>query len=291
MEYWKYSLVFIFLNFHNLINYRVIAIVGGIESAKPPPDDPVVFVRLYSRDARVEGLRNVRTGLYSFLGIHYAKPPTGLNRFVRPEYERLAGDINATKFGVPCPQPHPYYPSMILGDENCLTLNVYSPKMPDGTGDGLPVILWIHGGGFRFGSAAQYGPNPLTAKNVILVPIQYRLGTFGLIGDGTRDFSGNVALFDMAAALRWVKEYISFFGGNPANIKVMGHGSGAAAAMYLAISHIPEDVSGVIAMSGNALTTYAIDKAPVQSVEDIARINKCTTYNETEILKCMREVS
>lgn len=286
---------FTFLFFISIIQLNVHrscvhAIVGGTKSAQPPPDDPVVFIRLYSRDARVEGLRNTRTGLYSFLGIRYARPPTGLNRFVRPEYERLAGDINATQFGSPCPQPNAYYPDKVIGNEDCLSLNVYSQKMPDGSDKGLPVILWIHGGGFRYGSAAQYGPMPLTSKNLIFVPIQYRLGTLGLIGDGTRDFSGNVALFDMAAALRWVKEYISFFGGDPNNIKVMGHGSGAAAAMYLAISQIPSDVSGVIAMSGNALTNYAIDKAPVQSVEDIARINQCGTYNETELLQCMRGV-
>lgn len=274
----------------NLHKSYVHAIVGGTKSAQPPLDDPVVFIRLYSRDARVEGLRNLHTGLYSFMGIRYARPPTGMNRFMRPEYERLSGDINATRFGSPCPQPNPYYPNIVIGNEDCLSLNVYSPKMPDGSEKGLPVILWIHGGGFRYGSAAQYGPTPLTSKNVIFVPIQYRLGTLGLIGDGTRDFSGNVALFDMAAALRWVKEYIKFFGGDPNNIKVMGHGSGAAAAMYLAISQIPNNVSGVIAMSGNALTNYAIDNAPVQTVEDIARINQCGTYNETEILRCMRQV-
>lgn len=288
----KLTYSFFFLIFINYVNgnARVKRVVGGIIAAPPPLDDPVVFVRLYSRDARVEGIRNTRTGLYSFLGIRYAEPPIGLNRFVRPEYRRLQGDINATLYGPPCPQPDAYNPNLIIGNEDCLLLNVYTPKMPDET-TGLPVIIWIHGGGFRFGSASQYGPDPLTYQNVIFVPIQYRLGTLGILGDGTMDFAGNVALFDMADALRWVKEYISFFGGNPKNIKVMGHGSGASSAMYLTTSRIPRDsISGVVAMSGNSLTQYAIDDEPVQTVKDIANINGCPTTNETEILRCMREV-
>jgi carboxylesterase type B len=71
----------------------------------------------------------------------------------------------------------------------------------------------------------------LVQNKVIFVPIQYRLGTLGILGDGSKEFGGNVALFDMHAALQWVKEYISFFGGDPKQIKIIGHGSGGSAAM------------------------------------------------------------
>lgn len=100
--------------------------------------------------------RNNRTGLYSFLGIRYADPPIGENRFMRPRYRRLAGDLNARMYPMPCPQPHPQNPNIIVGNEDCLILNVFTPRMPDET-IGLPVIVWIHGGGFRTGSANQYG--------------------------------------------------------------------------------------------------------------------------------------
>lgn len=217
---------------------RVKRIVGGQPAQAPPPDDPVVFARMYNRDARVEGFRNVRTGLYSFLGIRYANAPTAENRFTRPFYRRLEGDIAATKYGPPCPQPDQNNPMRVLGDEDCLLLNVFTPRMPDET-TGLPVYVWIHGGGFRYGSANQYGAEPLTQKGVLFVPVQYRLGSLGIIGERNKDFSGNLALFDMEAALRWVTEYISFFGGDPKQIKVIGHGSGAASAMYLTMSRIP----------------------------------------------------
>lgn len=95
------------------------------------------------------------TGLYSFLAIPYAHPPIGVERFRRPRFKRLEGDVNATVYGQPCPQPDPNT-GFIYGSEDCLWLNVFIPQMPDET-TGLPVIVWIHGGGYRFGSANQYG--------------------------------------------------------------------------------------------------------------------------------------
>lgn len=127
---------------------------------------------------------------------------------------------------------------------------------------------------------------------MIFVPIQYRLGTLGILGDGTTEFSGNAALFDMGAALRWVSEYISFFGGDPKQITIIGHGSGASAAMYLTTSPVPRDsISAVVAMSGSPYTQYAIDENPTQSVEEIAHIHNCAITNETILVSCLQSVS
>lgn len=125
------------------------------------------------------------------------------------------------------------------------------------------------------------------------MPIQYRLGSLGILGDGTTEFSGNAALFDMAAAMRWVHEYIHFFGGDPQQIVVMGQGSGAQAATYLTTTQMQsrEMVSGVVAMSGSAYTQNSIDNAPKQSSKEIIAINNCQRENETEIVKCLRQVS
>lgn len=114
----------------------------------------------------------------------------------------------------------------------------------------------------------------------------------GIIGDGSIEFSGNVALFDMIAACRWVREYISFFGGDPKQINIIGHGSGAVSAMHLSMSPISRDfIEGVVAMSGSAFTKYAIDDNPTQSVREIAEYNQCgSERNETDILKCLRQV-
>ncbi|KAM7353636.1 carboxylesterase 1E [Cochliomyia hominivorax] len=270
---------------------RVKRIVGGKHAKAPPPDDPVVFTRTYNRDARVEGFRNSVTKIYTFLGLHYAEPPTGANRYARPVYKRLEGDVNATQYGPPCIQPDPRFQNRIIGDEDCLLLNIYTPQMPDET-TGLPVIVWIHPGGFRYGSANQYDATPMAQQGVIVVAPQYRLGSLGIIGDGTKEFDGNLAIFDMSAALRWVNDYISHFGGDPKQIKVVGHGSGAASAMYLSMSRSARsasDITGVVAMSGTALSQYATDKEPVQSVQEVAEINGCPTTNEVEIVKCLRK--
>uniref|UniRef100_A0A182VYJ0 Carboxylesterase type B domain-containing protein n=1 Tax=Anopheles minimus TaxID=112268 RepID=A0A182VYJ0_9DIPT len=263
-------------------------IVGGIRSAIPPLDDPVVFVRTGGRAARVEGLRNRATGLYSFLGIRYAEPPTGQYRLTRPQYLHLSGDINATRYGPPCPQPKSDNPYRVIGNEDCLLLNIYTPQMPDET-TGLPVVVWIHGGGYRYGSASQYGAEPLTSNGVIFVPIQYRLGSFGMMGDGSRELAGNLALLDMATAVRWVKDYIAWFGGDPAQIKLIGHGSGASAAMLLASATVARSsVSGVVAMSGSSVQPNAYEQEPFDTYKEATMRHRCASGNETEVLKCLR---
>lgn len=134
-------------------------------------------------------------------------------------------------------------------------------------------------------------PDAITSKRVIFVPIQYRLGTLGILGDGSTEFSGNVALFDMAAAVRWVNEYIKFFGGDPNQVNVIGHGSGAMSAMHLSTSHMPREmISGVVAMSGTSFSKYSIDELPEKSVKEISETNNCPTTNETEILHCLQKV-
>ncbi|XP_062559366.1 carboxylesterase 5A [Armigeres subalbatus] len=267
---------------------RCGAIVGGTRSAPPPLDDPVVFVRYVGQSSRVEGTRSRQTGLYSFRGIRYAEAPTGEYRFQRPTFKRMSGDVNAINNGPPCPQPEPNNPYKVIGNEDCLLLNIFTPQMPDET-TGLPVVVWIHGGGYRYGSAAQYGGEPLTQNAVIFVPIQYRLGSFGVIGDGSRDFSGNLALLDMASAVRWVKDYISWFGGDPNQIKVIGHGSGATAAMILTSSTMARSsISGVGAMSGSYLQPDSYDSDPVTSLNEIVTKHDCSAGNETEVVKCMR---
>lgn len=95
----------------------------------------------------------MRSGLYSFHGIHFAHAPIENDRFRRPRYKRLEGDVNATLHGQPCPQPDSA--GYIVGSEDCLWLNVFSPQMPDES-SGLPVVVFIHGGGYRYGSANQY---------------------------------------------------------------------------------------------------------------------------------------
>lgn len=96
----------------------------------------------------------------------------------RPRRAQPEGNVNATEWKSPCPQPDRKKVGSIIGSEDCLFLNIFTPAPPDG-GDGYPVLVWIHGGGFRSGAACQYEMRNLINLKMIVVSIQYRLGSLG----------------------------------------------------------------------------------------------------------------
>ncbi|XP_035719505.1 esterase E4-like [Vespa mandarinia] len=266
-------------------------IIGGSAAAEPPIDDPVVFVNKNGRDARILGIREQNSGYYSFRGIRYAEPPIGLHRFQRPKAANLAGDLNATTWGAPCPQINGHKSKEIIGSEDCLFLNIFTPVLPDAS-EGYPVLIWIHGGGFKRGSACQYEMKHLIKKKIIVVSIQYRLGSLGFLSTGTKDLPGNNGLFDMILAVNWIKDYIEFFGGNPRKIIAFGHGTGAISALILTLSKLSSGIfNGVIAMSGTILSHFAIDKDPLNTAKYIGYNNGCPTNDTKEMVQCLRELS
>jgi para-nitrobenzyl esterase len=161
-----------------------------------------------------------------FMNIPFAAPPTGDRRFRPPQAPASwSGVRDATREGNICPQAFP------LGtvSEDCLILNVYTP--PAAASRNLPVMVWIHGGGYQFGSGAGYNPTPMvTQGNVIVVTVNYRMGPFGFLAlpelaseSGT---AGNWGILDQQAALRWVRANIGAFGGNPGNVTIFGESAG-----------------------------------------------------------------
>ncbi|HEY4355820.1 MAG TPA: carboxylesterase family protein [Acidobacteriaceae bacterium] len=175
----------------------------------------------------------------AFLGLPYATPPTGELRW-RPPQPPAAwkGVREATQFGGRCEQYHVWNDYIFLDPgptEDCLYLNVYVPASSKGTGK-LPVMVWIHGGGFIAGAGSEprYTNSALVSKGVVLVTMNYRLGVFGfLASDGLAKeaggHAGNYGLMDMAAALRWVKANIAAFGGDPGNVTIFGESAGSFA--------------------------------------------------------------
>jgi para-nitrobenzyl esterase len=181
----------------------------------------------------VEGGRE--RGVLAFRGIAYAAPPIGPLRFRAPEPPAgWSGGRAATEPGHWAPQPEPL---STLGsekpgpqDEDCLTLNVWTPAL-DGA---RPVMVWIHGGGFTAGSGASglYRGDRLAARgDVVVVTINYRLGILGFLAhpgfaEGGEP-AGNWGLLDQIAALRWVRDNIAAFGGDPGNVTVFGESAGS----------------------------------------------------------------
>lgn len=183
----------------------------------------------------VEGIWIGRTR--AFLGIPYAAPPIGDLRWRPPAPAEPWTDVRPTKhFGSRCPQPTVWH-DMVFRDagpsEDCLYLNVWSPaEVP---GKGLPVLVWIHGGGLHSGgtSEATCDGARLAARGAVVVSIGYRLGIFGfmvhpeLIAESPRQAAGNYGLLDQIAALRWVRDNIRAFGGDPGCVTLFGQSAGA----------------------------------------------------------------
>ncbi len=180
---------------------------------------------------------SIEDGLSVFKGIPFAAAPAGDLRFRAPQPPaKWEGVRDATAFGASCPQPAPMPAanSVFAGmfsaaaaetGEDCLNLNVWTPGLD---GARRPVMVWIHGGGYRTGngSSPMYSGAGLAKRgNVVVVTINYRLGALGFLH--LPELGGsNFGLLDQVAALRWVKDEIAAFGGDPANVTVFGESAG-----------------------------------------------------------------
>src|SRR5579871_2380347 len=182
----------------------------------------------------------------AFLGLPYAAPPLGALRWKAPQpAAKWKGDRDATKFGAHCAQGR-VFDDMVFQDagpsEDCLFVNVYTPA--DAKKDAkLPVMFWIHGGGYSGGGSSEPRHNGdfLPLKGVVLVTINYRLGVFGFLvtdelAKENNGVAGNYGLLDMVAALQWVKSNIGEFGGDPSNVTIFGESAGSFAVSTLMAS-------------------------------------------------------
>ncbi|KAJ2951268.1 hypothetical protein O0L34_g5669 [Tuta absoluta] len=210
---------------------------------------------------------------YSFKGIPYAEPPIGDLRFQPPQpAQPWDGIRNASEFG---PINYQYDISMKTppsGSEDCLYLNVYTPKLSISAL--LPVMVWIHGGGFVFGSGndAIYGPEFLVRQGVILVTFNYRLGVLGFLSLDTADVPGNAGLKDQVAALRWIKKNIRNFGGDPENITIFGESAGAVSVSLHLLSPMSKGLfNRAIVQSGSSLAFWAQAFEPREKAKALAR--------------------
>jgi len=193
-------------------------------------------------------------GVNQFLGIPYAAPPLGALRWRPPKrYGFFPGfALQATQFGSACTQPGG------IGSENCLFLNVFRSEAEWGEGErrGLPVMVWIHGGGLIDGSSTAYNPELLVKKGVIVVTINYRLGYLGFFAQSAIDaeghLNGNYGLMDQQFALKWVRKNIAGFGGDPDRVTIFGESAGAQSVYAQLASPLASGMfRGAIAESGS----------------------------------------
>ena len=217
----------------------------------------------------VSGTFNSKTNIQKFLGIPFAKPPVGELRWKTPvPMDSWSGIKEAKAFG-PSPMqakpaPFAFWSSEFLIpaspiSEDCLYLNVWAPKTTKGN---KAVLVYIYGGGFRSGGAACpiYDGENMAQKDIVFVSINYRVGIFGFLAhpelsaEVPYGSSGNYALLDMIAALKWIKENISAFGGDPNQVTIAGQSAGAFAVNFLCASPLAKGLfQGAIAESGASM--------------------------------------
>ncbi|XP_061496509.1 putative inactive carboxylesterase 4 [Anopheles gambiae] len=177
----------------------------------------------------------------AFLGIPFAKPPIGKLRFANPQpNDPWQGKYNASTTKSACIQIVTVLPSSRLyGSEDCLYLNVFMPTLQILEDALLPVMVYIQGGGFLYGSAQLEQRNParfMTWRRVIVVTFQYRLGVFGFLSTGDRSAPGNFGMKDQVMVLRWVKKNIRAFGGDPNRVTIFGESVGGSSVQYQMLS-------------------------------------------------------
>lgn len=231
----------------------------------------------------------------AFLGLPYAAPPLGALRWKAPEPPaKWKGMRDATHYSAHCYQGH-VYADMTFQDsgpsEDCLYLNVFTPADVKGKSK-LPVMFWIHGGGYSGGSASEPRHNGdfLPTKGVVLVTINYRLGVFGFLA--TADLAqeaggtaGNYGLQDMVAALRWVRGNIANFGGDPDNLTIFGESAGSSAVSTLMASPLAQGLfQKAIGESGGALSNVL----PTDALE--ARTKRGSDWVATLGVKTLTEL-
>lgn len=241
---------------------KMTPVTANAESLRSPPAGKLV------------GYRDQYT-THAWRGIPFAQAPVGDLRWKAPrKLEPWPGTREALAVGQPCVQ---YWGGSagaegedgdVVGSEDCLTLNIWAPAVsPEAVPVGeerLPVMLWIHGGGNTVGTGNVYNGHHLAgSQSVIVVSINYRLGIFGWLShealrntaNTKEDASGNYGLLDIIAALEWVRDNITAFGGNPNNVTVFGESAGGRDVYALVASPLAQNLfHRAIVQSGSLLT-------------------------------------
>uniref|UniRef100_A0A668AU11 Uncharacterized LOC115361059 n=1 Tax=Myripristis murdjan TaxID=586833 RepID=A0A668AU11_9TELE len=244
-----------------------------------------------------------REGVHAFLGVPFAKPPIGPLRLAAPQpTEGWEGVREATKQPPICPQNRDQLAEFIKMissinvdipevSEDCLYLNIYTPANMAQDAK-LPVMVWIHGGGFMSGSVSIYDGSALAAyQDMVVVLIQYRLGLLGFLSTGDEHIPGNFGLLDQVEALRWVQQHIHNFGGDPGSVTIFGESAGGVSVSLLLLSPLSDGLfHRAIAESGTAAMDALLTNDPLSFAQLAANASGCDLTSTEKISVCLKHM-
>ena len=230
-----------------------------------------------------------------FLGVPFAAPPIGELRFKAPQPPKEWPSVREAKnHGPICWQRKALeaYFKLFTADvsysEDCLYLDVYTPDVIAS----LPVMVYIHGSAYELGTSITSASDVLALQGVVVVVIQYRLGPFGFLTTGDSASPGNYGMLDQVAALKWVKENIKNFGGNPNKVTIFGESAGGSSVSLHLLSPLSKGlVHQVIAESGVDLSPFAVQPISfgLRFAKELAEKLNCLSSDHNVMVKCTRE--
>ncbi|XP_053557375.1 pyrethroid hydrolase Ces2e [Bombina bombina] len=264
---------------------------------------PLLAIKYGQLQGRRINVKGTDQAVHAFLGIPFAKPPTGPLRFAPPlPPEPWESIRDATQHPPICLQNSEEMEKMIdfsqsslripPVSEDCLYLNVFTPAHRENNVK-LPVMVSIHGGGLIIGGAFLNSGSAICAhENVVIVSIQYRLGLLGFFSSGDEQARGNFGFLDQVAALQWVQENIENFGGDPQSVTIFGESAGGVSVAALVLSPLSKGLfhraiseSGVALMPG-LVSIKADDMNFIKNI--VANISGC---DSAEVLDCLKRKS
>ena len=259
----------------------------------------VIVSTKYGKIEGIESHPNISAPFKSvskFLGIPFAAPPIGELRFKAPQQpnEWKTSIRSAKEHGGICWQGKAleFFTKLFVQNftysEDCLYLDVYSPNISLS----LPVMVYIHGGGYEFGTAITYPGDILALQGVVVVVIQYRLGPFGFLTTGDSAAPGNSGMLDQVEALKWVKDNIENFGGNPNKVTIFGASSGGTGVSLHLLSPLSNGLfDQAIAESGVDLSPQAVQPTSfgLHYAKDLAQKLDCSTTDHGKMVACIRD--
>ncbi|KAG7304668.1 hypothetical protein JYU34_010012 [Plutella xylostella] len=227
----------------------------------------VLYQDVETEEGLVRGSNVDRQDVFSYYGIPYASAPTGADRFKAPLPPTKRHELfNANIRNIICPQ-RPIFSDTFLQLNrtiDCLRLNIFTPTTIEKK---LPVMVYIHGGGWQEGYGMIFNPSSLAQRGIIAVNINYRLGVHGFLCLGTEFAPGNAGYKDQAAALRWIRSNIAKFGGDPEKVTLAGSSSGSFSVELHMLSDMSRGLfSQVILESVSAISDSGFS-APLDTAE------------------------